>query len=232
VGGRSGGVAARARQYRVERTSRTTLRADIAEGLGFLVRHKVLRTFSVMVGTFNFATGATFAVLVLYAVGPGSAMRLSEAGFGLLTATTAAGGLAGSFFAERVERRFGRIRTLWGSWLAGGLTVGVLAVTANPYAVGAAFFLGGAGILMSNVVMVSLRQRITPDRLLGRVSSAHRLVAWGTKSLGALAGGGIAEALGLRAVFAVMTVLAFAVVAGLFVVTEDELAVAEREAVR
>jgi MFS family permease len=218
--------------YRVERTSRTTLRADIAEGLGFLARHKVLRTFSVMVGTFNFATGATFAVLVLYAVGPGSAMRLSEAGFGLLTATTAAGGLAGSFFAERVERRFGRIRTLWGSWLAGGLTVGVLAVTANPYAVGAAFFLGGAGILMSNVVMVSLRQRITPDRLLGRVSSAHRLVAWGTKSLGALAGGGIAEALGLRAVFAVMTVLAFAVVAGLFVVTEDALAAAEHEAVR
>ncbi|WP_410632301.1 MFS transporter [Amycolatopsis sp. cmx-4-83] len=214
--------------YRIPRGDRpTTLRADIAEGLRFLARHKVLRTFSLMVGTFNFATGAMFAVLVLYAVGPGSAMGLSGPAFGLLTATTAAGGLAGSLLAETVERRLGRVRALRVSWLAGGLTVGVLAVTADPYVVGAAFFAGGAGILVSNVVMVSLRQRITPDRLLGRLTSSHRLVAWGTKSLGALAGGALAQAFGLHAVFVVMTVLAFAVVGGLFVVTEDALRAAE-----
>src|SRR5439155_19636452 len=92
------------------------------------------------------------------------------------------------------------------------------------------FFAGGAGILVSNVVMVSLRQRLTPDRLLGRVNSSHRLVAWGTKSLGALAGGAVAQAFGLPAVFASMTVLAFAVVAGLFVVTEDALTAAEAAA--
>ncbi|MGK3207038.1 MFS transporter [Amycolatopsis sp. MEPSY49] len=210
--------------YRIPRESRTTLRADIAEGLRFLLRHKVLRTFSLMVGTFNFATGATFAVLVLYAVGPGSAMGLSAPAFGLLMATSAAGGLTGSLLAEAVERRLGRIRALWISWLTGGLTVGTLAVTANPYAVGAGFFLGGTGVMVSNVVMVSLRQRLTPDRLLGRLNSSHRLVAWGTKSLGALAGGAIAQISGLRTVFVVMAVLAFAVVAGLRVVTEDALA--------
>jgi MFS family permease len=214
--------------YRISREGRTTLRADIAEGLRFLWHHKVLRTFSIMVGTFNFATGAAFAVLVLHAVGPGSAMGLSEPAFGLLMATVAAGSLAGSFLAEPVERRLGRVGTLWVSWLAGGLPVGVLAVTANPYAVGTVFFAGGAGIVASNVVTVTLRQRLTPDRLLGRVNSSHRLVAWGTKSLGALAGGAIAQAFGLTAVFAVMGVLAFAVVAGLFVVTEDALAAAER----
>ncbi|MFG1648180.1 MFS transporter [Amycolatopsis sp. NPDC049252] len=218
--------------YRVERTGRTTLRADIAEGLRFLVRHKVLRTFSVMVGTFNFATGATFAVFVLYAVGPDSAMGLSEPGFGVLMAVNAAGGVAGSFLAEPVERRLGRIPALWVAWLAGGLSVGVLAVTANPCVVGAGFFAGGAGIVVSNVVMVSLRQRLTPDRLLGRLNSSYRLVAWGTKSLGALAAGALAQALGLRAVFVVMGVLAFTVVAGLFVVTEDALVAAEREAGR
>jgi MFS family permease len=207
--------------YRVPRGPRTTLRADIAEGLRFLLHHRVLRTFSAMVGTFNFAAGATFSVVVLYAVGPGSAMGLSAPAFGLLMATTAAGSLAGSFLAEPLERRLGRVRTLWVSWPLGGLPVGVLAVTANPYVAGAAFFTGGAGILVSNVVMVSLRQQLTPDRLLGRLNSSHRLVAWGTKSLGALAGGGLAQAFGLRPVFAVMGVLAFAVVAGLFVVTED-----------
>ena len=213
--------------YRIPREGRTTLRAEIAEGLRFLVRHKVLRTFSLMVGTFNFATGATFAVLVLYAVGPGSAMGLSAPAFGLLMATSAAGGLTGSLVAEAAERRLGRIRALWISWLTGGLSVSTLAVTANPYAVGAGFFLGGIGVMVSNVVMVSLRQRLTPDRLLGRLNSSYRLVAWGTKSLGALAGGAIAQAAGLRAVFVVMAVLAFAVVAGLRVVTEKTLAQSE-----
>lgn len=216
--------------YRIPREGHTTLRADIGEGLRFLWHHKVLRTFSIMVGTFNFATGATFAVLVLYAVGPGSAMGLSEPAFGLLMATTAAGGLAGALLAEPVERRLGRTRALWVSWLGGGLPVGVLAVTANPYVVGGAFFTGGAAILVSNVVMVSLRQRITPDRLLGRLNSSHRLVAWGTKSLGAVAGGAVAQGLGLHAVFVVMAVLAFAVVAGLFVVTEEALVAAEAAA--
>ncbi|MGW4525220.1 MFS transporter [Amycolatopsis sp. NPDC004378] len=209
--------------YRVPREKPTTLRTDIAEGLRFLLHHRVLRTFSVMTGTFNFATGATFAVLVLYAVGPGSAMGLSEPAFGLLMATSAAGGLTGSLVAEAVERRLGRVRALWVSWPVGGAGVGALAVTANPYVAGAAFFVSGAAILVSNVVMVSLRQQLTPDRLLGRLNSSHRLVAWGTKSLGALAGGAIAQAFGLRAVFAVMAVLAFAVVAGLRVVTEEAL---------
>ncbi|WIX99420.1 MFS transporter [Amycolatopsis mongoliensis] len=214
-------------EYRIPREKPTKLRTDIAEGLRFLVHHKVLRTFSVMVGTFNFATGATFAVLVLYAVGPGSAMGLSAPAFGLLMATSAAGGLTGSLVAEVVERRCGRVRALWISWLTGGLSVGVLAVTANPYAAGAGFFVGGAGVLVSNVVMVSLRQRLTPDRLLGRLNSSYRLVAWGTKSLGALAGGAIAQAFGLRLVFVVMAVLAFGVVAGLRGLTEDTLAQSE-----
>ena len=50
---------------------------------------------------------------------------------------------------------------------------------------------------MGNVVMVSLRQRVTPDRLLGRVNSAYRLVAWGTMPIGALLGGLVADAFGL-----------------------------------
>ncbi len=49
-----------------------------------------------------------------------------------------------------------------------------------------------------NVVTVSLRQRIVPDRLLGRLNASYRLVAWGTMPLGAAAGGVLAELFGLR----------------------------------
>ena len=156
-----------------------------------------------MVGTFNFATNAVFAVFVLYAVGPSSPMGLSKTGFGILLTTDAAGSLLGSFIAERVERRLGRARTLVIVVRAGAALVGVAAVTANAYLIGAVFFIGGIGVVVSNVVMVSLRQTITPDRLLGG-EQRYRLVAWGTMPVGAAVGGLLAQFIGLRAVFAVM----------------------------
>ncbi|GAB3520956.1 hypothetical protein [Arthrobacter monumenti] len=55
--------------------------------------------------------------------------------------------------------------------------------------------------------MVSLRQRITPDRLLGRVNSGYRLVAWGTMPLGAAVGGLLAELFGLQIMFGIMGLL-------------------------
>jgi hypothetical protein len=68
-------------------------------------------------------------------------------------------------------------------------------------------FSGSAGVMVTSIVMVSLRQRITPNRLLGRLTSAHRLVGWGTKPLGAALGGALAAGLGLRPVFAVAALL-------------------------
>jgi MFS family permease len=216
--------------FRIERSHRSTLRADIAEGLRFLWHHRLLRMFAVMVGVFNFATNATFAVFVLYAVGPASAMGLSAQAFGVLLATLAAGSVIGSFAADWVERKFGRSRALAACLVGGALTVGVPALTASPYLIGAAFFTGGIAIVISNVIMVSLRQRITPDRLLGRLNSSHRLVAWGSRPLGALAGGLLAQLLGLRVVFAIMAVVVLAVLAGMRVVTDNAMDAAERAA--
>ncbi|HEV7980083.1 MFS transporter [Amycolatopsis sp.] len=216
--------------FRVERGPRTTLRADIAEGLRFLWHNRLLRMFAVMVGVFNFATNATFAVFVLYAVGPGSAMGLSTQAFGVLLATLAGGSLVGSFAAEVAERKFGRSRVLWASIVGGALTVGVPALTGNPFLIGTAFFVGGVALVISNVVMVSLRQRITPDRLLGRLNSSHRLVAWGSRPLGAAAGGVLAQVLGLRSVFAIMAVVLLILLAGMRNLSDSAMAAAEREA--
>ncbi|MEC3974116.1 MFS transporter [Amycolatopsis sp. H20-H5] len=218
--------------FRVERDRRTTLRSEIVEGLRFLWHNRLLRIFAMMGGVFNFASSATLTVFVLYAVGPASAMGLSEAAFGVLLTMFAAGSLCGSFVAERVERRLGRARTLALSFGCGVLPFGIPALTANPILIGAVFFVGGAGIIVSNVVVVSLRQRITPDRLLGRLSSAFRLVSWGTRPLGAAAGGLLAQLFGLRAMFAVMGVLALAVLAGLRGVTDEVMSAAERDADR
>jgi MFS family permease len=218
--------------FRVVRERRTTMRADVAEGLRFLWRHRLLRTLAAMVGVSNLASNAVFSILVLYAVGPTSAMGLSDPGFGLLLTTTAAGSLLGSLTAERVERRLGRARSLVLTIVGCTLMVGTPALTADPLVVGAAFFAGGAAIAVWNVITVSLRQRVTPDRLLGRVNSGYRLVAWGTMPLGAAAGGLLAQALGLRAVFAIMAVFTLAMLGGMTQVSDEAMDAAERDAER
>jgi MFS family permease len=216
--------------YRVERTERTSLRADVAEGLRFLWRHKLLRTLAAMVGTSNFASNAAWAVLVLYAVGPGSAVGLSEPAFGALLATSAAGMLAGSLVAERVEARLGRSRALLVATAGCTLLVAGPALTSNAVLIGTAFFVSGICTAVWNVITVSLRQRVTPDRLLGRLNSGYRLLAWGSRPLGALAGGLLAQAFGVRSVFVVMTVLVLGVVAAATRVTEERMDAAERAA--
>ena len=215
--------------FRIAREKRTTMRADIAEGLRFLWRNRILRTLAIMTGMFNFASNAAAAVFVLYAVGPESAMGLTEVAFGLLLTVTAVGSLLGSFFADRVEQALGRARSLVLSILGGTLFVGMPAVTDNPYLIGAAFFVGGITIVIWNVIVVSLRQRISPDRLLGRVNSAYRLVAWGTMPLGAVAGGVLAQLLGLQAMFAIMALVTLALVTLMPTLTDRAIAAAERD---
>ncbi|MCE7080659.1 MFS transporter [Streptomyces sp. ST2-7A] len=218
------------REGKVRKRRLAAVGTEIAEGLRFVWGNRLLRTFAMMTGGFNLATSAVMAIIVLFAVGPGSPMGLSEPAFGVLLATMAGGSVVGSFLVEGMERRFGRVVLIFGSVLTGALMVGTPALTTDPFVIGTAFALGGVGIVAWNIVVVSLRQRITPDRLLGRVNSAYRLVAWGTRPLGALLGGLVAEVWGLRAVFAVTAVVMLSLLTGMTVVRERAMEDAERKA--
>ena len=204
----------------------TRLRDDIAEGTRFVWHHPVLRPLAIMLGLQNMAFSAAFAVFVLFAVAPGP-MGLSEAGYGVLTATLGIGSLLGSWLSVRVEQGLGRVRTLVLSILLNGVSLIVPVVTALPVPIGTSMLASGAGIVFWNVITVSLRQRITPDRLLGRMNASYRLVGWGTMPLGAALGGVLAEALGLRGAFLVAALVTFAVLIGFRYVTEEAIAKAE-----
>jgi MFS family permease len=207
----------------------TRLRDDIAEGARFVWRHPVLRPLAIMLGVENMAYAAVFSVLVLFAVAPGP-MGLSEAGYGALTAAIGVGSLIGTWLAVPVERRLGRARTLAVSVVLCGASLAVPVVTAVPVLVGASLVVSGVAIVLWNVVTVSLRQRITPDRLLGRMNASYRLVGWGTMPLGALLGGALAEALGLRATFLIAAAATLATLAGFRYVTEEAIDGAEAAA--
>ncbi|WP_342668816.1 MFS transporter [Actinokineospora inagensis] len=211
-------------KFRPERLHRTSLLSDIAEGVRFLWRQRLLRTFAVVVGLYNFAGNAAGALLVLYAVGP---MGLSDTGFGVLMSMYAIGSLIGTFFAPWIERTMGRAKALLVTFGVGALSIVAPALTSNPYLIGASFVISGAGVVVSNIILVSLRQRITPNRLLGRVNSGYRLVAWGTMPLGSVVGGALGQAFGLRPVFAIMGVLSFALLLLLLGVTDSAMHAAE-----
>ena len=97
-----------------------------------------------------------------------------------------------------------------GDWFAALLRAGllietgvhiVLAVTTSPWVAGAAMFLFGVHATVWGVVVTTLRQRVVPAHLRGRVASVYFLLTMGGASLGALAGGLLARWLGLTGPF-------------------------------
>lgn len=217
-------------KYSTGHTGTTTMRADIAEGLRFLWSSTLLRVLAIMVGVFNFASSATMTVFVLYAVGATSAMGLTDTQYGMLLTTFAVGSILGTFLAEPIERLIGRARSLTLTIFGSLLTVATPAFTTNPWIIGAAFFLGGITISIWNIVTVSLRQRVTPPRLLGRLNSAYRLLAWGTMPLGAAVGGLVGELFGLQTVFLTMGALELCLLVGMIWVTDRRMAADEAAA--
>ena len=223
------GLTLIAGSFRPQRTETTSILADIREGLSYLLRNRLLRTLAIMVGIFNLASSATFAILVLYVVAPGP-MGLSEVGYGLLLTSWAIGALAGSLVEERVEAWVGRANVLFGCVVITGLATFVPALTVEVVPVAISFLVAAALGTMWNVITVSLRQRIAPDQLLGRVNAGYRLFAWGTMPIGALLGGLIAELWGPAAVFVVAGVATLGMVVLRPLISESAIRAAEVDA--
>ncbi|MDR2620498.1 MAG: MFS transporter [Propionibacteriaceae bacterium] len=214
--------------FRVEReTAPKRLISEIAEGLRFLARHRVLRTLAVLTGVGNMANSAAYAVFVLFAVGVGSPLGLTDSQYGLLLGTSAVGSLIGAVFAAPIIERVGRSRSLGVAVLLWAGVVGIPVFTTNVWIIGAVYVIGGCGISVWNVIVVSLRQTIVPPVLLGRLNSAYRLLAWGTIPVGSAIGGVLAKLVGLRPLFAIMAVVVLLPLLLLPEITESRLRAAE-----
>ena len=171
---------------------------DIAEGMRRLWRQKGLRVLAVLVGTSNLGTQMGAAILVLLVV---NTLHAPEFYYGLVLAAGAVGGLLASAVA-------GRLRKLFALRVNFALSIGLLAVALaaiglaqSVWVVAAMYGLGSFGIVVWNVQAVSVRQRLVPRALMGRVTSVYRLVGWGAGPIGALLGGQLASAVGIRAPF-------------------------------
>lgn len=176
------------------------VRRQLTAGLAFTFRHPLLRSLTLITAAMNVFWAAWVAVLVIYIVAPGP-VGLSPAGYGILLTTMAAGGILGASLVELLRRRIGAHRLLGLDVVGTIVLIGTPAVTTNPYAIGAAMVVGGAGSAVWRVIVAAVRQAVAPADLLGRVYSANRMVSWGVLPIGAALGGIVAELAGVRAVF-------------------------------
>ena len=193
----------RAVQSRAMRSNQR-MRAQIAEGVRWLAGHRLLRTVALLLGVSNFSSQMGQATLVLLAT---QTLHVGTRGYGLLWTAAAVGSVIGGLVNPAITRRLGLLPSLTVAMAAFAVADAGVGL-APDFAVAAALMAcNGFFVTMWNVVTVTLRQRIVPAELLGRVNSAYRMIGWGLMPLGALAGGFVAHAAGLRAAYVVAGVL-------------------------
>ena len=187
--------------FRVERAEGappTRLRGEIAEGVRWLARHRLLRVMAMALGLMNLTMAAWNSILVLFAT---ERLGLGPRGFGLLLSAYALGGTAASAVAQQVITRLGPGRTLRIGLLIEAGTAMVLARTGEPFVAGAVLALFGFHAIVWGTLTISLRQELIPPALLGRVNSAYDMIGKGTSALGVVVGGLLAANFGLVSPF-------------------------------
>ncbi|MFI9554340.1 MFS transporter [Nonomuraea endophytica] len=205
----------------------TSVGGEIREGLAFLWNHRLLRTLNLAVTVLGASWAAWLALLPIYAI---QELRLDAAGYGLLISAIGLGGLVGALTVALINRLLGVRWALFADLVGTFLMVLVPAVLPVAWAVAATAFVGGMGGTLWTVNSRTIAQRIVPDRLLGRYTSAGRMLGYGAMPVASLVAGLIAQFAGVRVAFAVFAAFALVIVVPFFrAVTPAALAESETD---
>jgi MFS family permease len=180
------------------------LRADVAEGVRWLLGNRVVGAMVLVVGLSNMAWLCAESVLVLFVQ---DRLGLDAWWFGLLLAAPAVGALPGALLAGPVARKVPVGWVLVGGVLAQAGVLGGIGLSTSPLVAAGLFAVGGLLITTWNIVQVAQRQLIVPDAVMGRVVASGRVFAYGSVPIGALLGGLVADRAGVAAPFLVATVI-------------------------
>ena len=172
---------------------------EIAEGLSASWGNPLLRALLQRAAIAAFFLGFIGGLFYLFAV---RELHITPVLLGIVISVGGASNLFGAVVAERLLHRLGLGRCLLGAaWMIGLATL-MVPLAHGSVALSAAFLIAGQLGDMAwpiyNINETSLRQAVTPDRLLGRVNSAANLLFHGAYPLGALAGGVLAQSIGIR----------------------------------
>ncbi len=178
-------------------------------GLRFVGRNASLRALAISLAAIGLANAVIEAVAILYLT---RSIGLSPGVLGLVFAVGSAGFVVGALLPARLVRTLGVGPTLAASIAVVGLSDLALPLAGQDarwvaLAVGLGQFFFGLGLTVFRVAQISVRQALVPDGLLGRVGGALNLLGWGIAPLGALIGGVLGQAIGLRPTLLIGAVL-------------------------
>jgi MFS family permease len=171
----------------------TSILQDVREGLGYVLRHPVLRNISLMMALINLVTASTWAQLVLFAH---ERLDANNREIGVLFAAGSAGVVVTGLLAGRLRKRFSFTALAMTSlMLMGALLVVFAGLRWYWIALPVWAAQSGLGILF-NINTGSLRQAIVPNQLLSRVLTIAAVLAWSAIPVGGLIGGWAISATG------------------------------------
>ena len=183
---------------RHEGIEKPRLRTEVREGLAYVWQHPLLRPIALCTATSNLFSSMISAVFIVYAV---RQLHYSAGTVGLMFVFGGVGAVLGALLYARVTRPIGIGPAIVSSIFVGGL--GMLLLGLAPRASAFVWFVIGWMIfsftgVVYNVNQGSLRQVITVPRMQGRMNASMRFMVWGTMPFGALIGGALGSAIGVR----------------------------------
>jgi MFS family permease len=189
---------------------RPSVRSSIAEGIRAVYGSPILRSLLNLSATFNFVQAGFITIFVVYGV---RVLHLSPFRLGLVLGAIAVGGIVGAMLSNRISPIFGIGPTMFGCLSTATVCPMVLLLPRDGSFGSMAIMICteliyGFGVLSFNVITVTVRQTVTPNRLLGRMNASYRMVLFGMAPLGAALAGFLGQHFGLRTAL-VIAVLAF-----------------------
>ena len=172
---------------------------DLMVGLRFVAGHRLLMTMGALMAVWQMAHYAAMVVQILFAT---RTLGLNEQQVGLCYMGVGVGTIVGSVYGRRISQKLGPGPCLVMGYAICGLGWGMLAVApANAWGVAAfalMMMLFSTGAVFIFINFLALRQAVTPEPLLGRMTSTMRWLTLLLAAPGALLGGWLGEHVGLR----------------------------------
>ncbi len=186
-----------------------SIRAQLATGMRFILRDPIMRPSLLSVATCNLFNFAFHALFILYVT---TYLDVQPGLLGLALGAGAVGGVVGAVFAGRIGRRIGL-----GPAYALGLFIFPASLIAIPLVTGSlpvllamlaiTEFGAGFGVMILDINAGTIIQARTPDSIRGRATGAWRFINYGVRPVGALLGGIMGTAIGVRQTLIATTLL-------------------------
>ncbi len=187
-------------------------RERLLAGLSFVIGDPIMRPTLLSVATVNLFTFASSALFILYAT---TTLGVSPGALGLALGTGSVGAVIGAIFATRIGRRIGL-----GPAYALGLVVFPVSLLLIPLAgpemsmtlilalLFGSEFGAGLGVMILDINVGAIIYARTPDRIRARAAGAFRFINYGVRPIGALFGGLLGGAIGVREAILATTIAA------------------------